>query len=40
MIKRQSQMNLELASHNGDDDIEDSVNEEIKNNNLDENSHL
>lgn len=29
-----------IGSDNGDDEIEDSVNEEVKNNNLDENSRL
>lgn len=31
---------MEAGSHNGDDEIEDSVNEEVKNNNLDEHSRL
>jgi hypothetical protein len=33
-------INMEVGSHNGDDEIEDSVNEEVKNNNLDEHSRL
>jgi hypothetical protein len=38
--KRMSVLNMEVGSHNEDDEIEDSVNEEVKNNNLDEHSRL